>query len=58
MLPITQHIGTLGSGGQFLPGVVARVVKEDGSLGRFGEQGELHVTGPQMALRYMNNKEA
>ncbi|KAF8810188.1 acetyl-CoA synthetase-like protein [Phlegmacium glaucopus] len=39
--------------GQLLPGVVARVVKEDGSLATAGQQGELVVTGPQVALRYM-----
>ena len=30
--PLSQHIGTPGSAGQLLPGVVARVVKDDGSL--------------------------
>ncbi|KAG5353218.1 hypothetical protein C0989_009181 [Termitomyces sp. Mn162] len=58
MLPTTQKIGTVGSSGQLLPGMRAKVVKEDGSLAREGEQGELVVTGPSMALQYMNNKAA
>ena len=48
----------MGSAGQFMPGVQARIVKEDGSLAGYNEVGELHVSGPQMALRYLNNKEA
>lgn len=55
---IDQKIGTLGSAGQLMPGVVARVVKEDGSLAKLGEQGELYVTAPSIALRYLNNEEA
>ncbi|KAG6862179.1 hypothetical protein C0995_004261 [Termitomyces sp. Mi166 len=58
MLPTTQKIGTVGSVGQFIPGIRAKVVKEDGSLAGENEQGELVVTGPSMALRYMNNEAA
>ncbi|KAG5647554.1 hypothetical protein DXG03_008907 [Asterophora parasitica] len=58
MLPPAQKIATIGSAGQLIPGIVARVVKEDGSLAQEGEQGELVVTGPSMALRYMNNEAA
>ena len=58
MVPITQRIGTLGSGGQLVPGCIARVVKSDGSLATYEEEGELHVTGPQMALRYTNDEKA
>lgn len=58
MFPTTQRIGIMGSAGQFMPGVQARVVKEDGSLAGFNQVGELHVTGPQMALRYLNNDTA
>ncbi len=57
MDPTKLH-GTIGAAGQLLPGIVARVVKADGSLAREGEQGELIVTGPAMALRYRNNEEA
>ncbi|KAL5494984.1 hypothetical protein ACEPAI_446 [Sanghuangporus weigelae] len=58
MVPTTQRIGTLGSAGQLLPGCIARVVKADGSLADYEEEGELHITGPSMALRYTNNEEA
>ncbi|KAG6890746.1 hypothetical protein C0992_013129 [Termitomyces sp. T32_za158] len=58
MLPPTQSVGTVGSSGRFIPGIRAKVVKEDGSLAREGEQGELVVTGPSMALRYINDEVA
>ncbi|KAG6821375.1 hypothetical protein H0H93_014172 [Arthromyces matolae] len=58
MLPITQKTGTVGGSGQLLPGIKARVVKPDGSMAGEGEQGELVVTGPAMALRYTNNEAA
>lgn len=57
MDPTKLH-GTIGAAGQLLPGIVARVAKADGSLALEGEQGELIVTGPAMALRYRNNEEA
>ncbi|KAI8989132.1 amp dependent CoA ligase [Trametes punicea] len=55
---IDRRLGTLGSGGVLLPGCIARVVKPDGSLAAIGEAGELVVTGPSMALGYMNNPQA
>ena len=55
---IEQKICTPGSGGRLVPGVVARVVKPDGSLAGFNEPGHLVVKGPANALRYMNNEEA
>lgn len=58
MVPITQRIGTFGSAGQLISGVVARVLKQDGTYGGVGEEGELVVKGPQMALRYANNAQA
>ncbi|THH06349.1 hypothetical protein EW145_g4156 [Phellinidium pouzarii] len=58
MIPVSQHIGTFGSAGQLIPETTARVVKADGTLAGYDEEGELHVTGPQMALRYTNNEEA
>lgn len=58
MFPTTQYIGTLGSAGQLIPGTIARIVKIDGILADYDEEGELHVTGPSMALRYLNNDEA
>lgn len=58
MFPLSQHIGTLGSAGQLLPGNIARVVKADGKLADYEEEGELHVKAPSAALRYLNNEEA
>lgn len=58
MIPWNQKIGTLGSAGQFIAGIRAKVVKEDGSLATYNEPGELLVSGPSMALRYSNNEEA
>lgn len=58
MMSISQKVGTLGSAGQLLSGVRARVIKADGTLAGVGEPGELMVTGPSMALRYLNNEKA
>ncbi|KAF9802190.1 hypothetical protein IEO21_09957 [Rhodonia placenta] len=55
---IEQRICTPGSAGRLIPGIVARVVKPDGSLAGLNEPGQLVVKGPAMALRYMNNDEA
>ncbi|KAJ6520072.1 amp dependent CoA ligase [Mycena sanguinolenta] len=53
-----QQMGTVGSAGQIIPGIIARVVRPDGTLCKEGEQGELVVTGPSMALGYLNNEAA
>lgn len=58
MYPASQKVGVPGSAGQLNPGVVARVVKPDGSLAGFNEPGELRVKSPSLALGYWNNKEA
>lgn len=58
MYPISQKIGAIGSAGQILPGIVYRVVKEDGQLARPGEPGELMVRGPSNALGYFRNEKA
>lgn len=55
--PNEEKVATPGSAGVLIPGVVARVVKSDGSLAREGEAGELFVTGPSMALRYYKDPE-
>lgn len=53
-----KRIGTLGSAGHILPGIVARIVKADGTFGRHGEQGELIVRTPATALCYSNDEQA
>ncbi|KAJ2925595.1 hypothetical protein H1R20_g11496, partial [Candolleomyces eurysporus] len=52
------RIGRIGSAGRLLPGIVAKVVKPDGSLAKEGEEGELVIQGPSMSLRYLNNPTA
>ncbi|GBE87735.1 Acyl-CoA ligase easD [Sparassis crispa] len=57
--PQTQmRLPTPGSSGRLVNGIIARVVKPDGSLAKFGEPGELVVRGPAMALGYLDNVEA
>ncbi|KAH9480170.1 putative 4-coumarate--CoA ligase 3 [Psilocybe cubensis] len=58
MWPITRKRGVSGSSGHLLPGIVARVVKQDGTLADYGEAGELIVWTPSVALGYANNAEA
>lgn len=58
MVPLSQKIGTLGSAGQLIPGVRARIVKADGTLAKAGESGELFVQTPSLALRYKDNEKA
>ncbi|KAJ6551396.1 hypothetical protein B0H19DRAFT_1157473 [Mycena capillaripes] len=58
MFPLSQKIGTLGSGGQLLPGTFAKVVKPDGMLAKEMEVGELYVKGGQVALGYYGNEQA
>ncbi|KAH7108113.1 phenylacetyl-CoA ligase [Auriculariales sp. MPI-PUGE-AT-0066] len=47
-----------GCAGHMVCNTEARVVKPDGSLGGYGDTGELHVRGPQMALAYYKNEAA
>jgi acyl-CoA synthetase (AMP-forming)/AMP-acid ligase II len=58
MIPVSQRIGTSGSAGQLIPGVRARVIKQDGSLARIGEEGELFANSPSLALNYFNDPQA
>ncbi|CAA7269124.1 unnamed protein product [Cyclocybe aegerita] len=58
MWPITQKRGVSGSSGQLLPGTIARVVKQDGSLAGYDEAGELVIKTPSVALGYANNAQA
>lgn len=58
MIPPCQKLATVGSAGKLIPGIIARVIKIDGTLASEGEQGELVITGPSMALQYLNNPTA
>jgi len=51
-------IATPGSSGILIPGVLARILRPDGSLAARNEPGELVVTGPAMALGYYKNEKA
>jgi 4-coumarate--CoA ligase len=56
--PAAHWTNVAGSSGQLLPGILARVVKPDGSFGGVGEQGELLIAGPNIALEYLNDPKA
>ena len=58
MGPLLSKVGTLGSAGQLLPGVRAKLLKSDGTYGGPGEQGELVVYSPSNAIKYTNNEQA
>ena len=58
LLPPDRKLASIGSAGRLLPGIVARVLKPDGTFAAEGERGELVVTGPSMALRYLDNPKA
>ena len=45
-------------GSVLLPGIVARVVKADGSLAGYNEPGELLLKTPSATLGYLNNPTA
>ncbi|EJF63384.1 acetyl-CoA synthetase-like protein [Dichomitus squalens LYAD-421 SS1] len=47
-----------GSTGVLLPGVEARIVKDDGTLAGPNEPGELWLRGPNVALGYWRNPQA
>lgn len=53
-----KKLAMVGSSGTLLPGIVAKVVKADGTLCKEGEQGELVVHSPSNALGYLNNPKA
>ncbi|CCM05467.1 uncharacterized protein FIBRA_07688 [Fibroporia radiculosa] len=55
---VEQKIGTPGSAGRLVPGMIARVLKPDGTVAKAGEVGELLLKGPCVAERYLNNEEA
>ncbi|KZT65405.1 acetyl-CoA synthetase-like protein [Daedalea quercina L-15889] len=53
--PLSQKVGTPGSGGQLIAGTTVKIVKPDGSLAGVDEPGELWVKGGQVALGYYRN---
>ncbi|THH33494.1 hypothetical protein EUX98_g689 [Antrodiella citrinella] len=55
---LDQKLGTLGSSGVLLPGVTAKVIKEDGTPAGFDEPGELYVKAPSLTLGYYKNEAA
>lgn len=52
----SRWVDRSGSVGTLLPGVVARVVKADGTLAKPGESGEMIVHSPSNALGYVGNE--
>jgi len=58
MTPALEKVGKAGSAGVAVPGVRFRIVKEDGTLAKLGERGELVVNSPSNALRYWENPKA
>lgn len=58
MFPLHQRIGSLGSVGQLIPGTIARVIKDDGSLAGYDEPGELIVKTPSLAMGYLHDEVA
>ena len=58
MTSALEKIGKPGSAGVAVPGVRFRIVKEDGTLAKLGERGELVVKSPSNALRYWENPKA
>ncbi|OCH88436.1 phenylacetyl-CoA ligase [Obba rivulosa] len=55
---IDKQIDPFGSAGQLMPGVVARVVKQDGSLAGYREPGHLLISSPSVSMGYLDNDQA
>ncbi|KAI9462217.1 hypothetical protein HD554DRAFT_2206554 [Boletus coccyginus] len=58
MFSTEAKVGVPGSAGRLLPGVIARVMKADGTFAGFNEPGELQVKMPSLALGYWNDEKA
>ena len=56
MSPLHEKHGQYG--GILLPGNSAKVLKQDGTLATYDEEGELYVRTPSLALGYLDNEEA
>ncbi|KIJ64459.1 hypothetical protein HYDPIDRAFT_90496 [Hydnomerulius pinastri MD-312] len=54
--PIDRKRDVSGGSGILLPGIDARVERQDGSLAEFGEMGELVIRSPSLALGYAGNR--
>ena len=56
---IDVRVGQPGASGRLIPGTAARIRKPDGGgWGNVGEEGELVLAGPSVALGYLDNEEA
>ena len=53
-----MRVGTPGSAGVLIPGTGLRILKAGGTWGTYGEKGQLVVTGPSMAIGYLDNPQA
>ncbi|RPD61667.1 acetyl-CoA synthetase-like protein [Lentinus tigrinus ALCF2SS1-7] len=57
-IPHDRQVDASGSAGLMLPGLIARVVRPDGSLAGYDEPGELHLHTPSRSIGYLNNPTA
>ncbi|OCH94731.1 phenylacetyl-CoA ligase [Obba rivulosa] len=58
MTSVSQRMAIPGSSGLLLPGISTRVMTEDGCVAAPGEQGELWIKGPSMAMGYADDQTA
>jgi 4-coumarate--CoA ligase len=59
MQPLDLPKGISGSAGRLITNCIGRVIKQDGSLGGIGEEGELVIKSPATELNYyLNNEQA
>ncbi|KAF8208726.1 phenylacetyl-CoA ligase [Mycena galopus ATCC 62051] len=58
MWGLNRKRGFSGGAGELVPGVTARVIKSDGTLGGYNDVGELVLKAPSNALAYYNNAQA
>ncbi|KAF8599410.1 acetyl-CoA synthetase-like protein [Ceratobasidium sp. AG-I] len=58
LLPLNRAEDKVGSAGELLPNLEARLVSEDGSDAKDGEPGEFWLRGPSVMKGYLNNVKA